>query len=316
MDRKDVNLKMDMKMKLVISGNADIFRWLKLHNITMSIFIKEDSQNSGDYYFEAFIAKDQEIAGFKELIDAYGAIESEHFFLVVRPLVNQKILNFIKELWTVPSISFSETTVENGKLILRIIFHSNYKKDLSLILNRYLVIPYFIDDIILTKNEGFTYLLEKKNKRVPLSIIQYSLPLSIHDGDDISRILEENNGIAEVVESPYDRDNFKLHLFLENPVEENDKIRVISREDKIYEAYSTNKLLSTIRNKANERGIFRNQLFIKIKDGRIYSSSSVNTYRAMEYLKLTFASSMGLYGKNFIRLENCTDFDPSLHDSL
>ena len=37
-----------------------------------------------------FIAKDQEIAGFKELIDAYGAIESEHFFLVVRPLVNQK----------------------------------------------------------------------------------------------------------------------------------------------------------------------------------------------------------------------------------
>ena len=57
MDRKDVNLKMDMKMKLVISGNADIFRWSKLHNITMSIFIKEDSHNSGDYYFEAFIAE-------------------------------------------------------------------------------------------------------------------------------------------------------------------------------------------------------------------------------------------------------------------
>lgn len=316
MDRKDVNLKMDMKMKLVISDNVDIFRWSKLHNIIMGIFIKDDSQNSGDYYFEAFITKDQEIAGFRELIEAYGAVESENFFIVARPIVNKKILNFIKELWTVPSISFSETTVENGKLILGIIFHSKYKKDLSLILNRYLVIPYFIDDIVLAKNEGFTFLLEKKNKREPLSIIQYSRPISIHDKDYITRILEENNGIAEVVESPYDKDNFKLHLFLENPIEETDKIHVISSKDKIYEAYSTNKLLSTIRDKANARGIFRNQLFVKIKDGRIYSSSSISTYRLMEYLKLTFSSSMDLYGKNFIRLENCTDFDPSLHDTL
>ena len=316
MDRKDVNLKMDMKMKLVISDNVDIFRWSKLHNIIMGIFIKDDSQNSGDYYFEAFITKDQEIAGFRELIEAYGAVESENFFIVARPIVNKKILNFIKELWTVPSISFSETTVENGKLILRIIFHSKYKKDLSLILNRYLVIPYFIDDIILSKNEGFTFLLEKKNKSAPLSIIQYSLPLSIHEKDYVSRILEENNGIAEVVESPYDMDNFRLHIFLENPIEEHDKISVISSEDKIYEAYSSNKLLSAIRYKANARGIFRNQLFVKIKDGRIYSSSSISTYRLMEYLKLTFSSSLELYGKNFIRLENCTDFDASLHDTL
>lgn len=316
MDRKDVNLKMDMKMKLVISDNVDIFRWSKLHNIIMGIFIKEDSQNRGDYYLETFITKDQEIAGFRELIEAYGAVESENFFIVVRPLVNKKILDFIKEIWTVPSMSFSETTVENGKLILRIIFHSKYKKDLSLILNRYLVIPYFIDDIILTKNEGFTYLLEKKNKRAPLSIIQYSLPISIHDEDYVSRILEENNGIAEVIESPYDRDKFKLHLFLENPIEINDKISVISSEDKIYEAYSSNKLLNAIRDKANARGIFRNQLFVKIKDGRIYSSSAISTYRLMEYLKLTFSSSMDLYGKNFIRLENCTDFDPSLYDTL
>ncbi len=316
MDRKDINLKMDMKMKLVMSDNVDIFRWSKLHNIIMGIFIKEDSQNIGDYYFEAFITKDQKIAGFRELIEAYGAVEAKQFYIVVRPLVNKKILNFIKELWTVPSISFSETTVENGKLILRIIFHSRYKKDLSLILNRYLVIPYFIDDIILAKNESFTHLLENENKRAPLSIIQYSLPLSIHDEDYVSRILEENNGIAEVVENPYDRDNFKLHIFSENPIEENGKISVISSEDKIYETYSSNKLLNAIRYKANARGIFRNQLMVKVKDGRIYSSSSISTYRLMEYLELTFSSSLELYGKNFIRLENCTDFDPLLYDTL
>ena len=49
-------------------------------------------------------------------MEAYGAVEAKKFYIVVRPLVNKKILNFIKELWTVPSISFSETTVENGKL--------------------------------------------------------------------------------------------------------------------------------------------------------------------------------------------------------
>ena len=77
-------------------------------------------------------------------------------------------------------MQFSEITIEDGKMILRIRFNSLYKKDTSLILNRYLQIPYFIDDITLTKSEDVIFLMDKKNKRSPVSVIQYSLPIGAH----------------------------------------------------------------------------------------------------------------------------------------
>jgi hypothetical protein len=252
----------------------------------------------------------------KELIEAYSPMETANFYMVSRPLVNSRVLNLIKELWTVPSIVFGETTIENGKLILRMRFHSSYKKDMSLILNRYLVIPYFIDDMLLVESEGFTVLLEKKNTRIPLSIIQYSIPISLHDTDPVAQVLEENNGVAQVVENPYNKDNFKLILFLEKPIQANDKFTAISEKDYIYETYSTNKLLNAIRDKANASGIFRNELLVKIKNGRIYSTSCTSSKRIMEYIKMAFSSSLDIYGQNFITIEHCSDFDQEMFSNL
>jgi hypothetical protein len=313
MNVRDIDTKLDMKLKLVISDNTDIFRWSKLHDLRMSIFIKEGSNKPQDYYFQAFIMKNKVHSEVKELIETYSPVETENYYMLSHPIVNTKILFLIKELWTVPSMAFGETTIENGKFILRIRFHRLYKKNLSLILNKYLAIPYFVEDMTLTESEGGIVLLGKKNSRMPLSIIQYSIPLSVHSENYSTKMLEKNNGIAQVVENPYNKKDFKVIIFSENHIEERKGVTCISEEDNIYETYDSNELLSLIRDKANSRGIFRNLLLIIIKDGRMYSNSVIASNRIMEYTKTVFSSSLELYGKNVVRLENSCEFDPELY---
>ena len=313
MNVKDIDTKLDMKLKLVISDNTDIFRWSKLHDLVMSIFIKEDSKNPENYYFQAFIMKNKVHSEVKELIETYSPVETENYYMLSHPIINTKILSLIKELWTIPSIAFGETTIESGKLIMRIRFHRLYKKDLSLILNKYLAIPYFVDDMTLTESEGGIVLLGNKNSRMPLSIIQYSIPVSDHSEDYAVQILEKNNGIAQVVENPYNKNDFKVIIFTENHVKERNGFTCISGEDNIYETYASNKLLSLIRDKTNSRGIFRNLLLIIIKNGRMYSNSVIASNRIMEYTKMVFSSSLELYGQNVVKLENSCDFDPELY---
>jgi hypothetical protein len=312
MNVKDVDKKLDIKMKLAILDNADIFRWSKLHDLNISIFIKNDSKDPENYYFQAFIMKDLAHPVVKDLIEAYSPIETETFYMLSHPVVNTKILSLIRELWGVPSIVFNETTIENGKLILRMLFHSLYKKDVSLILNKYITIPYFIDDMLLVESEGTIFLTEKRNKRSPLSIIQYSIPLSIQEKNSTKKILPENSKMAQIVDNPFNQNSFKIMIFSENLVEEKKGIKYISLKDNIYETDVAAKLPNLIRHKANSLGIFRNETLVKINRDRLYYTSTIASNRLMEYMQMVFSSSLELYGKNVVRLENSCDFDPEL----
>jgi hypothetical protein len=312
----DIEKKLDMKLKLVVKENIDILTMSKLHNINMGIFIKEDKQREGDYYLEAFIIKNSSNLKYRELIESFWPVENDSFFMITRTLYNTKIVSLLKELWTVPSITFSEITVENGEIILRIRFHSLFKKQLSLILNKYLSIPEFIDDMLLVKSEGISLLMAKKNERVPLSIIQFSIPMDIHLEDYAYKMLMEKNGIAEIVENPSHSSDFKVILFLNGHVSEKEGFVCIAKEDNIYEIYEGNQFLNLVKEKADNQGIYRNNIMIKIKNGRIYSTSVLSTNRIMDYMKIVFASSDSLYGKNIVRMENILKFDPEIYSNL
>ncbi len=312
---KDIGCRLDMKLKIMINGTSDIFRWSRLHNITIGLFIKRDN-DTGKYYFEAFITKVTMDKHAIDLIEAYSPIATENYYLISRPVINQKILDLIMELWEVPSLQFSEITVENGKMILRIRFNNLYKKDLSLILNKYLEVPYFIDDMALTKSEDVVFLMDKKNKRTPMSIIQYSVPMSIHSVDYPTEVLMKGDAIAEVVENPYDKSNFHILIFSQHELEERDNFICLSKSDMIYRTESSNQLLNMIKDRANERGIYRANIIIKYTNGRLYYSSVISTYRLNEYLQIMFSCSKEKFGKNIINVNICTDFNPVIYGDL
>jgi hypothetical protein len=312
---KDIGCRLDMKLKILINDTSDIFRWSKLHNLVIGLFIKRDS-NSEKYYFEAFITKANLEKHARELIESYGPIETENYYLISRPIVNKKMLDFIKQLWNVPSLQFSELTIENGKMILRIRFNNLYKENVSLILNRYLEIPYFIEDITLTRSEDVIFLMAKKNRRAPVSVIQYSLPIGAHKIDYPTEILMEGDSLAEVVESPYDKSNFRVVIFSQHKLEEKSGLKCLSSKDMIYQTESTNELLNMIKDRANEHGIYRANIIIKYRNGKLYSSSVISTQRLNEYLQIMFSCSKEIYGKNIIDLSICSDFDANIYGDL
>ena len=312
---KDIGCRLDTELKMMINDTADIFRWSKLHNITIGIFIKPDN-DTGKYYFEAFITKAMLNRHAIELIKSDSPIETESYYLISRSIMNKKILGLIKEFWDVPSLQFSEMTIEEGKMILRIRFNHMYKTNVSLVLNKYLQIPYFIDDINLTESEDVIFLISKKNKRSPVSMIQYSLPIGAHKIDYPTEILMNEDALAEVIENPYDKKDFRVVIFPPHELEEKNGLKCISREDMIYQTQSTNELLNMIKDRANERGIYRANIIIKYRNGRLYSSSIISTYRLNEYLEIIFSCSRDLYGKNIIDLSVCSDFDADLYSNL
>ena len=312
---KDIGCRLDMKMKLLINDSSDLFRLSKLHNITFSIIVRRD-ETEDKYYFQAFIAKDGVEERISEIIRSYSPIETESYYMISRPVISSRILNLIAELWGVKSVQFSEITVEQGKLIIRVRYHSQYKEPLSLVLNKYLVIPYFIDDLLMKKSEDVIFLMNKKNQRTPLSIIQYSLPISMHNIDYPTKVIMEEDALAEVVENPYCLNNFKIIIFSQREVEEKENFISLSKKDMIYETESTNKLLSIIKDRANARGIFRGNIIIKYKNNRLYSSSVISSSRLNEYLEIMFSASRELYGKNIINVNVCTDFDKEIYGEL
>ena len=312
---KDIGCRFDMKLKMLINDTSDIFRWSRLHKIVIGLFIKKDSDNR-KYYFEAFITKALLNKHAIELIESYSPVETDNYYLISRPIMNKRILDLIKELWEVPSLQFSEITIEDGKMILRIRFNSLYKKDTSLILNRYLQIPYFIDDITLTKSEDVIFLMDKKNKRSPVSVIQYSVPIGAHKIDYPAEILMQGDALAEVVQNPYDKSNFRVIIFSQHELEEKNNLKCLSRKDMIYQTESTNELLNMIKDRANDRGIYRANIIIKYENGKLYSSSIISTYRLNEYLQIMFSCSREIYGKNIIDLSVCADFDADMYGNL
>ena len=312
---KDIGCRLDMKLKMMINGTSDIFRLSRLYNIIIGLFIKRDN-DTGNYYFEAFITKVNMDSSAINLIESYSPIVTENYYLISRPVINQKILDLIVELWNVPSLQFSEITVENGQMILRIRFNNLYKKNLSLILNKYVEIPYFIDDIALTKSEDVVFLMDKKNKRTPMSIIQYSVPMSAHNVDYPTEILMKDDALAEVVENPYDKSNFHIIIFSQHELEERDNFISLSKNDMIYQTESTNELLNMIKDRANDRGIYKANIIIKYMNGRLYSSSVISSHRLKEYLQIIFSCSKEKYGKNIIDINICTDFDSAIYGNL
>jgi hypothetical protein len=312
---KDIACRLDMKMKLMINDPSDLFRLSKLHNITFTIFLKKDG-NDKKYYYEAFIAKKYVEENIVEIIRSYSPVETENYYMISRPVISPKILDLIKELWDTPSLQFSEITVEEGKMVIRVRYNSLYKKQLSLVLNKYLVIPYFIDDMLMKKSEDVVFLMNKKNKRTPLSIIQYSLPLSIHNIDYPTKVIMEQDALAEVVENPYCQSNFRIIIFSNEELKEQENFVCLSKKDLLYQTESTNELLNAIKDRANAHGIFRGNIIIKYKNNRLYSSSVISSSRLNEYLEIMFSASRELYGKNIIDMHVCTDFDVDVYGEL
>ncbi|MEM0132585.1 hypothetical protein [Acidiplasma sp.] len=309
----DVDKRLNMKMKIVISSDSYIFRWSKLHNLNMTLFFRSQEKKN---YANVFIYKDKNKKIPKELLESYGASEFENYFYVTVQISNEKIINLINELVQVKSLKLSETTIEDGKLIIRCRFHSDYKAEISQIVNKYLLIPYFIDDILIKESEGYKYLLFKKNKRTGLAVIKYSVPFNVNNMGYGATLIEQRNLVAEAINAFSDDESFKILIYADSELEENDELKCISKNALIYETYIKDPLFLLMKERLNNHGIFRDGTYIQIKDGNVIITQFLSSFRVNEYLQIMYSSGMEIYKENIIKLKMCSDIYDEVFDDL
>ncbi len=304
----EASRKLDMEVKIAINSYEDIFRWSKLHNVTMSVFLGSDPDN---HYFRIFISKKNN-KGVEDLIANYfNAIEKEEYFMITK-LISDNIYNLIHEIGNIPSVALLETTIEMGKFIIRLRYNSDYKSNVSEIINRYITIPNFIDDLLITKSEtGIDKFLLNKNKKIPLSVLKYTIPLDRYNMTYTEKMLEKTDSIAEAVGLYGDDDYFDVLIFSNEKIQEGENLKCISDKNNIYESHLNLTPLSGVRKRTNEHGIFRN-FYISIKDNSIHLTFIISSYRIMEYIKILISEAIENNGKNIITIKTCSDYDPSL----
>ncbi len=312
MNINEVSTRLDMKARIVITQHIDTFQWSRTHNVSMSVFFED---NPDKHYFRAFISKKFH-KNIENIIPEYfDAIEKDDYLIITRMILNDNIYNLMNEIRNIPSAILHETTIERGQFIVRLRYNSDYRLNISETLNKYLVIPNFIHDILITQSEGIKELMSNKNERMPLSVFKYNIPLYVHNMSDIEKILGKMNFVGEIVDSDLNKDYFKALIYLNEKIMENENLKCISDKNNIYETHIKNDLLSKVRIKANDHGIFREGTYFSIKDDLVYLTMVIASHRIMEYIKILISETIEQYGKNIVTIKTCSDYSPSFLDT-
>ncbi len=311
MDISDIDKKLDMKGKLEIIGESDIFRWSKLYGINMTVFIRYGSTLE-DSFFKIFVSKPADDDIYKGLISTFSGLEQKSYIVITRSIMDKKIIELITGIIKIPSVYLSEMTIENGKLILRLRFNHNFSQDMSSLLTQYLYIPYFIDNILIKKSEGLKLLMVKKNARVPLSILKYSVPLSLFELDPGLKSIAESECIMLISNMDLPDNRFDVSIFSKEKLEVNERIKPVMRIENMYRYENYNKFMIDVKIKANDHGIFRNDETVVINGNELYVTLTIAQNQIMDYIEMLFASSMKYFKKNVITLKTVAPFDENL----
>ncbi len=272
------------------------------------MFIKNDGEN---HYLSAYIPKDDDITGMLNFFD-YDDFGS--YYKMVQRLYSESQYKLIEELANVRSVAFSETDLENGMLTIRFRFNSKYRKEISDILSKYITKPNTINNLRITPSEGIKWLTGNKNKRTKLSVLSYDVPLSIHDNDYVSEFMIGHESIGEVLDAYSKSNKFKMLVYTNDEMKESSD--VVKIDDGIYEVLVENKMLQSIREAANDAGIFRDHLFIKLNEKFINLTVVLSYYRIDEYLRMLFSGSYNITGGNAVSIRYIGEYKDDALDII
>ncbi|MEM0139612.1 MAG: hypothetical protein QXZ44_03255 [Ferroplasma sp.] len=302
----------DLKIKLEINSTLSLSNISKYLKVRMSVFIKSNYEPGSTAFLKFFIYKplDPEIKSL--LLNSFSGIEKENYIVIIKDFMDSRIIELINKLNQVPTLIMSETTVEEGKLILRMRINHNFIGELSSLLSGYISIPYFIDDILIGKNEGLQFLLSKKNARIPLYFLKYSVPIALLSDDPDVKIIAGSDCVINVHGMEYPDSAFNSLIFSKDKLLKSDNMKKLMENDNIYQFYFKNEFLSGIREIANDHGIFRNDEIIKINGNNMEGFLTIASSMIMDYVDILFSSSMSYFKKNVITINIICPFDSEL----
>ncbi len=287
--------KLDMKCRLYINGGSYIFRVSSVHNMVMPVFLK---QTNDGLYLKVFIEKGNIDPVLKNVLHSMESEERNNHYILTEKAFDNNVKELLDKLCEIPSLILGEPSIERGKLIIRFRFHHNYNKAVSDVLSLKIMKPLFIDKIEYRPAEDILTLLMKKNQRTPISVIKYKIPVEAYEDKNITDIIKKHNAIVEIIDSYKDLDYFNTIVFSSDKI---DGLQEIA--DNMYAVKLRTIMLEKLREKANNTGIYRDNIFGTVEGNYIIMTAFLSSFRALDYTRMLFSNSYELAGKNTISLD-------------
>ncbi|SMD31445.1 hypothetical protein [Picrophilus oshimae] len=310
MNISDIDKKLDYKCKFSYNVNISIGRLSEIYKNPITVFIKNDGKN---HYIRAYVPKTDD-KNIMEMMNFFDYDDFNNYYRIIQNMYSESQYKLIEELGNIRSVVFSETDLENGMLTVRFRFSSRYRKEITDILSKYMIRPNVINNIKITPSEGIKWLIGNKNKRTRLSVLSYDVPLSIHNNDYVSEFMMNHDSIAEVLDAYSVSNKFKMLVYTNDEMRESNDVHKI--DDGIYEAFVENRMLQAVREAANDAGIFRDHLFIKVDKDSINLTVILSYYRIDEYLRILFSESYNLTGQNIVSIRYIGDYQDYVFDII
>ncbi len=284
MQIRDIDKKLDMRLVLKLKQNTDLF------NTTSELAIKLPTyiyRSDGSSWISTYFPKSIKSNNLMLLLKKFGAIEKENAFVIDSRINNVKDLTIINKLMELRSFVINRADMSGGFLNVYARFHSNELEKVSDLLADYTSDSENSRISWLGPNPGIIWTNNLINSEYPLSLVTFEITPEDEDPEILS-LIKNQEIIAEMKSNESVPGKLNMILYSEKDDLELNGAYAISKSEGIYNQNVQSRILSIIRETANQQHIMRLRHFVRSTGEKLRISVLLPTVSVYEYYSLLY----------------------------
>lgn len=276
-----IDRRNDMRCIISLSEHTPLFQYSQRSDLSALASLSVDGEKRYLTYLfkrEAQESKDEAI-----LLSRFGADKRRNDYIVRERINNVGKLDIIQRILSTSTVISNFMSLSEGSFHVDFRFHSSIKKRISEIIAEYTEDVESTSVRYLGPSPGIVKMLSDFNRKEPLGLVRYSVPLDEANLELLKHIGEDF--VAEVENKS--SSDFRVLIYPNKPIDLKN-VSEISRNPPMYEAYLKNSYLDAVRREANERTIFRIAMFFSARGDRIYVTNIMPESQTNYYMRAVF----------------------------
>ncbi len=249
-------------------------------------------------YAKVFFPKNYTDKRIDNILEEGNYDSQEDYYLVTVKLESNRLLDILTDLESVPTLILSWPYINSTDLVLRFQLNKNFSTEFSSVISKYILMNHYIKDFNLEHSDGAVYSQIELLDVLPVSIVQYSIPVNRLDSNTLLESMESQHAVARLY-SNYSMTECKLLIVSHENIANTKKI---GKLDYVYQTSLNVNLLQNIRTKAAKRGIFIDVAYMQVKGDKIIFTEFLPSIFMNQYLSVLFSSFQDNSGESIISL--------------
>ncbi len=302
MNINELNKKLDISAEIYMGSYASFLKVVRNLNHRIPSRIHESNDET---FLNIFLPHDMDIGQYRPLFPMFNIEERERYLIATERIYERNIIELINRLREVDGLIVAGEYIKEGYFVIECFMHHSVQK--------------IFTDVIATKIMGYNVIKKLDIKpinnmfnlysNIKMKNIILNMPYETFKNDRVAIILRNTNSIGQIVTNPPGTYRFKIVIYSNDDLHNDEGITTISKDDGIYTTNIENDVLFSISKRTDKLKLSSILTFVWIKEERLYINIILPEIRAREYLSAIVSAQMELKRLDLITLENYSDFN-------